>query len=373
MFKYSILDLVKKKFKYVRKQEVCLLKNHIHKKALILIALLLLVFTIGGCTENILGESVNQNNLEVHFIDVGQGDSVFIRQNKSTMLIDAGENHYGELVVDYLKKEGVSKLDYVVGTHPHSDHIGGLDDVINEFEIGKVIMPKVTHTTQTFQDVILAVKAKDMKITTPGVGDVYSLGNAKYTILGPSSESYSNLNNYSVVLKLNYGDTSFMFTGDAEREAEEEVLDLNKNISVDLLKLGHHGSKTSTIDEFLKQTNPSYGVIQVGENNSYNLPDKEVIDKLQAKDIEVYRNDIHGTVKVTSNGKDIFIQTEKASDNIIEKEETEDVESYIGNKNSEIFHREDCSSTVSEQNRVYLQSRDEAISEGFRPCKVCNP
>lgn len=357
-------------------------KKYRNNRIFILVAILLLILSIAGCSEDMGMESANigkqnsqkEESLEVHFIDVGQGDSVFIRQGDSSMIIDAGENSYGEVVVNYLKKQGVSRLDYVIGTHPHSDHIGGLDDVIESFEIGKVIMPKVTHTTKTFEDVILAIKEKGLKITTPVVGDKYSLGNAEYTILGPSSESYNNFNDYSVILKLDYGKTSFMFTGDAEKKAEGEVIDLNEDINSDVLKVGHHGSTTSTIDEFLKQVNPSYAVIQVGEGNSYNLPDKEILDKLENEDIEIYRNDIHGAIKFVSDGKKLSIETEKHSDNIIEEDkENIDAESYIGNKNSKIFHKEDCSSTVSEKNKIDLNTRKEAISKGFRPCKRCNP
>lgn len=369
------------------------MKNYKKGKISILMIAFILIFAITGCSEDMEignkaaavqnGDQIEGENLEIHFIDVGQGDSVFIRQGDSSMLIDAGENHYGKLVVDYLKNQGISKLDYVIGTHPHSDHIGGLDDVITAFEVGKVIMPKVTHTTQTFQDVIMAVKNKGLKITTPKVGDVYPLANAQYTILGPNSSSYSNFNDYSVVLKLEYKETAFMFTGDAESKSEKEVLDLNRDLSVDLLKLGHHGSNTSTIDEFLEQTNPSYGIIQVAEVNSYNLPDKEILDKLEEKNIKIYRTDINGTIKVTSDGKDLAIETEKNSDNIMKKtkkvdqkidqKEDTNVEKYSGNKNSKIFHKGDCSSTIKDSNKILFKTRDEAISEGYRPCKRCNP
>lgn len=343
-------------------------------KILILIVALLLTLAISGCQEDKVLESSsvdNQNiekeeNLEVHFLDVGQGDSVFIRQGEASMLIDAGENSYGQVVVDYLRQEGVSKLDYVIGTHPHSDHIGGLDHVIESFEIAKVIMPRVSHSTQTFEDVLTAISDKGLKITGPVVGQKHSLANAEYTILGPSSEEYSNLNNYSVVLKLDYGNTSFMFTGDAEKMGEKEVVDLKKDIKVDVLKVGHHGSTTSTIDEFLKEVNPSYVIIQVGEGNSYGLPDKEILDKLEDKNIEIYRNDHHGVIKIISDGESLTIETDVNNDDI-------KVENYIGNKNSKVFHDKDCSSTVSEKNIIYFTTREEAISEGYRPCKICNP
>ncbi len=203
------------------------------------------------------------------------------------MLIDAGDNQYEQTVVNYLKQNKVSKLDYVIGTHPHADHIGGLDAIINAFDIEKVIMPKVTHTSKTFEDVIVAIKNKGLKITTPHTGDTYTLGDAKFTIVAPNSSSYDNLNNYSVVLNLKHGSNSFLFTGDAENISENEILNKNYDIKADVLKVGHHGSNSSTSTEFLKAVNPKYAVIQVGENNKYGHPHAEVIDRLQQHNIEI--------------------------------------------------------------------------------------
>ncbi len=249
--------------------------------------------------------------LEVHYIDVGQGDSILIKKGQKAMLIDAGDNGYGTLVVNYLKNQGVKRLDYVIGTHPHSDHIGGLDDVINSFDIGKVIMPNVLHTTKTFEDVLLAIKNKNLTITTPKVGDKYDLGGAQFTILGPNSLKYSNLNNYSVALRLVNGANSFMFTGDAEALAENEIVASGLNLKSDLLKVGHHGSNTSTSDVFLNKVNPKFAVIPVGTGNRYDHPDRSVIDKLTAKGIKIYRNDINGTIIATSDGETLQIRAEK--------------------------------------------------------------
>lgn len=381
------------------------LKKIINKKILILLFTFLLLFTLTACDEDgqlaidsLLNEDplIDNNmdeaeeaekidkeaievegNIEVHFIDVGQGDSVFIRQGDFSMLIDGGENSYGDLVVDYLRGEGIEKLDYVIGTHPHSDHIGGIDDVINSFDIGKVIMPKVTHTTKTFEDVILAIKNKELKITTPNVGDKYSLGDGEFIILGPSSDDYKNLNDYSIMLKLSYGDTSFLFTGDAEKVAEEELLSLDYDISVDVLHVGHHGSKTSS--RGLDKIKPKYGIIQVAEDNIYNLPNEMILDRLKDNNVEIYRNDIHGTVKVISDGTDISIYTEKQAIDIGEMDEVEDegaglaLNKYIGNKNSKTLHKDDCSSLPDEHNRIYFDNREDAISKDYKPCSRCNP
>lgn len=326
-------------------------------------------------------------NLEVHYIDVGQGDAILIKQNDKSMLIDAGDNAYGSRVVNYLKSNNIKRLDYIVGTHPHADHIGGMDDVINTFDVGKIIMPQVTHTSKTFEDVIIAIKNKGLKITTPKVGDVYEIGDANFTILAPNNTSYSNLNNYSIIGKLVYGNNSFIFTGDAEQESEGETLANDQSLKSDVLKVGHHGSDTSTTQEFLNAVDPKYAVIQVGAGNKYGHPNESTLRKLQNKNIEVYRNDLNGNIIASSDGNVITfntnpsenypkqssqpVNTEPEEEQITNGEVTEG--NYIGNKNSQIFHLTNCSSLPNENNRFYFDSKDEAINSGYRPCKRCKP
>ncbi len=246
------------------------------------------------------------SNLEVHFIDVGQADAIFIKKGNQAMMVDAGNNGDGEMIVDYIKKQGIDSLKYVIGTHPHADHIGGLDDVIDSFEIEKIIMPDVIATTQTFEDVIDSISKKGLSITKPNVGDKYDLNGALVTVLAPNGQGYYSMNDYSIVVRLEYGENSFLLTGDAEETSEIEMVDKNADIlSVDLLKLGHHGSITSTSKEFLDAVDPEYAVITVGRENRYGHPDDEVLARLASKDIQIYRTDLDGNIIAISDGNKI--------------------------------------------------------------------
>lgn len=261
----------------------------------------------------LVNTSESEDNLKIYFIDVGQADSILIEQNNKFMLIDGGNNDDGKLVVDYLKEKGVEKLDYVIGTHAHEDHIGGLDNVIQNFDEDKILFPKTTSTTKTFEDFVNAVKSKDKKLYAPKSGEKFTFASSTFEVIAPNSENYEGANNYSIVIKLTYKNKSFLFMGDAEKLSEDEILQKGYDIKSDLIKIGHHGSSTSTSDNFLKAVAPSYAVICVGKDNSYNHPKKSVMDRLKKYGIKVYRTDEQGTIAVTSDGENISFDKSPAS------------------------------------------------------------
>ena len=252
-------------------------------------------------------EFVAQEDLLIDFIDVGQADSILIRNQDKTMLIDAGTNEAGETVVAYLQNLGITKIDYLIGTHPHEDHIGGLDDVINHFNIGQIYMPKIETTTKTFEDVLDAIENKNLTVTSPNKGDKIEIGQAVGTFMTDLILDKDNLNLSSLVLRLEFGNNSFLFMGDAEEENEETI----SWPKTDVLKVGHHGSNTSSSETFLTQVQPQYSIIMVGKDNLYNLPTQATIDKLNTIGSKIYRTDENGTIQINSDGNTIEVKTSK--------------------------------------------------------------
>ncbi|NLL53411.1 MAG: MBL fold metallo-hydrolase [Peptococcaceae bacterium] len=249
--------------------------------------------------------------LKVHFLDVGQADSILIQApSGKTMLIDAGNNGDDNLVISYIRNQGISKLDIVVGTHPHEDHIGGLDAVINTFDIGQVVMPTKTHTTQTYKDVLTAIKNKGLKITAAKAGVDLDLGQGVTAKLVGPPATYDDLNNNSAVIHLSFGNTSFLFTGDAEKDAEADILAAGYNIRAEVLKVGHHGSSTSTSQSFLNKVKPAYAVITAGKGNDYGHPHDEILTRLANIGAKIFRTDINGTIIASSNGSKVTFNTQ---------------------------------------------------------------
>jgi len=254
-------------------------------------------------------KKVVSGQLKVHYIDVGQGDSILIQQGSQNMLIDTGTNASTKGLMSYLQTQNIKKIDILVLTHPHEDHIGGADAVINGFDIGTIYMPKITSTTKTFKDVVNAISSKGLKAKTPNPGETFKIGNAECTILSPINSNAKDLNTYSIVIKLAFGNNKFLFTGDTQASNEQDMLLKGYDLSADVLKVAHHGSYTSTTDAFLKAVNPKYAVISVGKGNDYKHPHQQIMDKLKAKNIAVYRTDENGTVIATSDGKTISFNT----------------------------------------------------------------
>jgi competence protein ComEC len=248
-------------------------------------------------------------DLTVHFLDVGQGDAEIVTYGNQAMLIDAGTNASTTTLLKDIRNLGITRFDVIVATHPHEDHIGGLDAVINQFAVGTIYMPKVAATTKTFTDVLTAIKNKGLTVTTPTPGTTFSFGPARCTILAPNGPSYADINNHSIVIRLAFGNTSFLFTGDAEAESEKEMLSKGYNLKSDVLKVGHHGSNSSTSPEFLKAVAPKVAVISVGAGNDYGHPHKVTIDKLAGAGVRVYRTDLNGSVTITSDGSQVSVTT----------------------------------------------------------------
>lgn len=246
------------------------------------------------------------SNLQIYFFDVGQADSILILNNNTTMLIDAGNNNDGKLLVDYIKnKLKINKIDILVGTHPHEDHIGGLDNIINELDIGDIYLPEVITTTKTFEDVITAIENKDLAITVPEIGEKFTLGEADFEVLFTGTDD-RDLNATSIIINMLYGNKSYLFTGDTTEEVEETIL--NKNIDIDVLKVAHHGSRYSSSYDFLEKATPAYAIISVGEDNSYEHPHQEAINRIKKHTNKIYMTKDVGTILLTSDGTNINIE-----------------------------------------------------------------
>lgn len=336
------------------------------------------------------------SDLEVHFIDVGQGDAILLKCAGKAMLIDAGDNDKGTLVQSYLQKQDVSRLDYVISTHPDSDHCGGLDVILYKFDCGTIIMPSYDKNTDTYRDVINTMNSKGYRATLPTVGTSYTLGDASFTIIGPASAA-DDANNNSVALILTHGDKRFLFTGDAEADEESDILNLGIALSCDVYKAGHHGSRTSSDIALLEAASPEYCVISCGEDNSYEHPHAETLNNLRALGIKVFRTDEQGSVVCTSDGKNLIwncapseswkagenTQNSRQTDNNAQPHTTVEVTpetvsqaTYVCNTNTKKFHYPECSSVdeMSEKNKLFVTlMRDEIIAMGYDPCKRCNP
>lgn len=319
--------------------------------------------------------------LKVHFIDVGQADAILIQgADGQNIVIDAGNNVDSDTVVSYIKAQGVMELKAVIGTHPHEDHIGGLDAVIKSFKVEKVYLPKVVHTTETFRDVLKAASDKGIKIATAIKGVSLPMSGMTAEFVGPVRQDYDNLNNHSAVLKLTYGETSFLFQGDAEKESERDILDSGAGglLKADVLKVGHHGSASSTVPEYLVEVDPKHAVIMVGKENDYGHPHREIIELLKQKGINVHRTDEQGTIIAESDGKTVKFSSAPGSYSS-DMENSEAIKTYVdsagnglikGNINSKgekIYHLPGGAYYEKTIPEKWFRTEKEALEAGFRP------
>lgn len=256
--------------------------------------------------------NIEDNSFQITYLDVGQADSILIKDNDKYMLIDAGNNIDGKYLVDYFNSLNIQEFEAVIATHAHEDHIGGMDDIINNFNIKNFYMPDAITTTKTFEDLLDALEEKQVTFVTPKVNTTYNLNSSNYTILHTNSNS-KNLNDTSIVLRLVYGNTKFLFMGDATSNIEKLLLE--KEIESTVLKVGHHGSKYSTSQKFLEKVNPEYAIISVGKNNNYNHPHQETINRLTARNIKIYRTDENKSITIKSDGEKISITTQNTNTN----------------------------------------------------------
>ena len=242
------------------------------------------------------------NKMLIHFIDVDQGDAILVQVNNQNLLIDSGPSSAKENLFNYLNLVNVKTFDYIIATHPHEDHIGNMSSIINNYEVLNFYSPKVTSNTKAFETMVESLSRKDLKINIIKANiDSVDLGkNTKVEFFSPNNSTYENINNYSPIFKITYGKTAFLFTGDAEELIESEVINNNYNLKADLLKIGHHGSSTSTSKRFFESVNPKVSIISVGKNNTYNHPTKEVLSTIATS--KVLRTDLDGNILITSDG-----------------------------------------------------------------------
>lgn len=368
-----------------------------------------------GCCKKANATNITNNQFLIDFIDVGQGDAVLVQCDGHYMLVDGGDSKQSSRIYTILKNRGISYLDVMVASHPDADHIGGLSGALNYAKVGIALSPVSKSETKTFQSFVKYLDAQGVSITVPRYGDKFMLGSASVSVLGPVSLS-SDDNNNSIILRIIYGETSFLLTGDAETEEETSVLNSRQTVKSTVLKVAHHGSNSSSGYRFIREVAPQYAVISVGKGNKYGHPTENVLSRLRDAEVETYRTDMQGDITCISDGKVVSFSVRKnpdadtlavadsgqrlsaadatglyrnnnsdvipegvgTTDNIQNKtlESVSTECSYVLNKNTDKFHYPYCNSVsqMKEKNKVYYKgSREDVIAQGYSPCKNCNP
>jgi competence protein ComEC len=343
-----------------------------HLGVLIILAIILFLPSCGLIQD---ASPTSEGGLTVYFIDVGQADSALVVCDGAAMLIDGGNVADSDLVYAFLKKHGVSRLDYVVCTHAHEDHVGGLAGALNYATAGVALCPVTQFDSKAFGNFVKALDKQGLAITIPKPGDTFKLGSATFKVIGPIKPS-DEPNNTSIVIKITYGDTSFLFTGDAERAEEADILESGYDLSSTVLKVGHHGSDTSTSYPFLREIMPQYAVISCGAGNTYGHPHEETLSKLRDANVTLYRTDLQGQITAVSDGKTVSFTTQRntaATTNPTAPTASIKEDYYIGNLNSHKLHSPKCNSLPDEKNRIYFDSLDDALAAGYEKHNVCLP
>lgn len=329
-----------------------------------------------------------ESNLTIHFLDVGQGAAAIIQCDGEVMMFDGGSAGNSSFIYSYLQNTlGIEHIDVMVASHPHEDHIGGLSGALNACSVGTIYSPVTEYDIKTFSSLLKYAGKQGLSLTIPAVGDTFTVGSAVATFLSPA-KAYDNTNDLSLVVRIVYCDTSFLFTGDAEWDAEHDMVDAGLELSSTLLSVGHHGSNTSSSYVFLREVMPEYAVISVGKDNSYGHPSEDVLSRLRDVGALVYRTDLQGTITCVSDGHTLSFETEKnvTADGLdrsmliasagpmstFNRGKTE----YVLNTRSKKIHLPDCASVdkMKEKNKAYSsETIEELESQGYTPCGNCRP
>lgn len=368
------------------------------KSKLILLALIASCVTacLAIAQSGLIGtEKKLDGQLQVHYIDVGQADcTLIILPTGETVLVDAGNREDKNYILSYLNNLDVKHIDAAIATHPHEDHIGSMQYVLANYDVDRLLMPDFDIDTTVYSNMLYAMEennVKEIRVTEPFNMEI---GNSTFEILAPVAK-YNDANNNSIVFKMTYGEKTFLFTGDIEKEAERDILNSGADVKANVLKVAHHGSKTSSSVDFLAEVNPELAIIHVGADNQYGCPNADVLGRL--KTTEVFRTDLIGSIVIKCDGKNITTSFSGLEDKFVTgiktqlsvedkntslKENTDTADktaipnttepiTYIGNKNSLVFHQAHCKNLPAEKNRVYFDDKESAISAGYHPCGVC--
>lgn len=321
-------------------------------------------------------DNTSKTTSTIYFFDVEQADCTLIINNNETLLIDTGDISTKEQVLEYLDNVGIQKINYLILTHPHADHIGAAPEIIDKYEIENILMPNKTTTSNIFEKTLDAISNNGYKITVPNRNDKFNIGDGYFTILSDQTIDWGDDLNYSsLAIKVTFDDIDLIFTGDADKDIEENILNANLNVNAEILKVGHHGSYTATCDKFLSKVSPEYAIISCGVDNSYGHPHDEILQKLNKNKVKIYRTDLNNTIKITINNNQINVFPDKTIENeFSDQENNTQITNYIINTNSKKIHLENCKyvQDIAEKNKLkHKGDYEKLLDEGYTPCKSC--